>query len=127
MAQPTEKRRKRGNSTNGKPGIDVDVTDVPSETAGHRLRREAWESGETGAKRKHNKRVADPDSFTARVTERRVDLVQRIKEGLPPREYLPASDRMLIRGKRHQIAAPWKVGKSLSQLVHAVDMTLAGA
>ena len=65
-------------------------------------------------------------SFEDRVTSRRVDLLQRLEEGLPPIEYLPASDRMLRRGKRHQWAAPKKVGKSLGALVHAVDVVLAG-
>ena len=69
---------------------------------------------------------APAGSFAERVTSRRVDLLQRLEEGLPPIEYLPASDRMLRRGKRHQWAAPKKVGKSLGALVHAVDVVLGG-
>lgn len=66
-------------------------------------------------------------SFEDRVASRRVDLVERIRDGIPPAEYLPASDGMLRRGKRHQVVAPKKVGKSLETLVHSVDMILAGA
>jgi len=66
-------------------------------------------------------------SFADRVELRRVDLVDLIERGLPPLEFLPASDEMLVRGKRHMMAAPAKDGKSLANLVHAVDMTLDGA
>jgi len=65
-------------------------------------------------------------SFEDRVASRRVDLLQRLKDGLPPIEYLPASDQMLRRGKRHHWAAPKKAGKSLAALVHASDVVLAG-
>jgi hypothetical protein len=58
----------------------------------------------------------DTAGFAARVSNTRVDLIQRIKDGIPPTDYLPASDGMLIRGKRHQIAAPRKEGKSLSMI-----------
>jgi hypothetical protein len=34
---------------------------------------------------------------------------------------------MLVRGKRHLVAAPAKVGKSISFLAHYIDMALAGA
>lgn len=71
--------------------------------------------------------VDDSDDFARRVSDRRVDLVKRLEEGVPPIEYLPASDGMLIRGKRHLIPAPKKAGKSLAMLVHGVRMVLAGA
>lgn len=67
------------------------------------------------------------DSFAARVTSRRKDLVRLVTEGIPPVEYLPASDGMLVRGGRHLLPANAKTGKSLAQLVHTVDMTEAGA
>jgi hypothetical protein len=70
---------------------------------------------------------AEPGSFAERVTARRVDLVQLIRDGLPPVEYLPESDGMLVKGKRHLIAAPRKEGKSIAMLVHWVRMALAGA
>jgi hypothetical protein len=70
--------------------------------------------------------TAAAGSFADRVTSRRVDLVQRRREGIPPVDYLPASDRMLRRGKRHQWVAPKKVGKSIGALVHGVDIALAG-
>jgi hypothetical protein len=66
-------------------------------------------------------------SFAARVAGTRVDLVQRIKDGIPATDYLPASDGMLIRGKRHQVVAPRKEGKSFAMLVHWTQMILAGA
>lgn len=65
--------------------------------------------------------------FADRVTGRRVDLVQRIQDGVPQADYLPASDGMLRRGKRHQWVAPKKVGKSIGALAHGVDIVLAGA
>ena len=69
----------------------------------------------------------DPASFAARVTATRVDLIARIRDGIPPIDYLPASEGMLVRGKRHQIPAPKKSGKSLSMLVHWATMVQAGA
>ena len=68
-----------------------------------------------------------PGSFAARVTARELDLVQLIDKGIPPLEYLPASDEMLRRGKRHYVAAPAKEGKSIAVLAHLVDMVIAGA
>ncbi len=65
--------------------------------------------------------------FESRVLSKRVDLVTRIEEGLPPIAYLPESDGMLIRGKRHIIAAPRKEGKSIAMLVHWARMALAEA
>lgn len=69
----------------------------------------------------------DPGSFDARVTATRVDLIARMRDGIPPIDYLPASEGMLIRGKRHQIPAPKKSGKSLSMLVHWATMVQAGS
>lgn len=66
-------------------------------------------------------------SFADRVASRRVSLVELIERGLPPLDFLPASDEMLVRGKRHMIAAPAKAGKSLAVLVHVIDMILEGA
>jgi hypothetical protein len=65
--------------------------------------------------------------FDDRVRSRRVDLVQRIRDGIPPIEYLPASEGMLVTGRRHHVAAPKKSGKSLGFVVHLVDMVIAGA
>jgi hypothetical protein len=66
-------------------------------------------------------------SFDTRIAARRVDLVQLLEEGIPSIEYLPASEGMLVRGKRHLIAAPQKTGKSIGMEAHWVDMVLAGA
>lgn len=65
-------------------------------------------------------------SFAARVGSRERDLVQLVEEGLPPLEFLPASVDMLVRGKRHLVAAPHKTGKSIGMETHWVDMALAG-
>jgi AAA domain-containing protein len=69
----------------------------------------------------------DPASFGARVAGTRVDLIARIRDGIPPIDYLPASEEMLIRGKRHIVPAPRKSGKSLGWLVHCTTMVEAGA
>jgi hypothetical protein len=68
-----------------------------------------------------------PGSFEDRVASRRVDLFARIRDGIPEAVYLPASLGMLRAGKRHHMPAPKKVGKSIAELVHSVDMGLAGA
>lgn len=69
----------------------------------------------------------DPTGFAARVGATFVNLIERIRQGIPPIDYLPASEGMLVRGRRHQITAPKKEGKSLAMLVHWVTMALAGA
>jgi hypothetical protein len=66
-------------------------------------------------------------SFASRVTGRRVDLIELIEDGIPSNDYLPASDGMFVRGKRHLIAAPKKTGKSLGLLVHLTQMVIAGS
>jgi hypothetical protein len=71
--------------------------------------------------------TTDPASFAARVAATRVDLLERISLGIPPIDYLPASDGMLVRGKRHLLAAPKKQGKTISKLVHWTTMACAGA
>jgi hypothetical protein len=68
-----------------------------------------------------------PGSFDARVLARQRELVDLVELGLPPLESLPASDGMLLRGKRHYCPAPAKTGKSIFWLTHQVDMCLAGA
>lgn len=68
-----------------------------------------------------------PGSFAARVTSKAINLVELIDKGIPPVRYLPASDEMLRRGKRHYIAAPAKEGKSIGVLAHLADMAVAGA
>jgi hypothetical protein len=69
----------------------------------------------------------EPGSFDDRVRSRRVDLFARLESGPTPICYLPASEGMLVRGKRHHAPAPKKTGKSFGWLCHTVDMTLAGA
>ena len=67
----------------------------------------------------------EPGTFGQRVLAKRRDLVELLVRGVPPVEFLPASAGMLVRGKRHQIAAPKKTGKSIGALVHWVDMIAA--
>lgn len=62
-----------------------------------------------------------------RLAASRIDLVGFIEDGVPDREWLPCSDKMLARGGRHHVAAPLKSGKSLAFLAHSVDMAAAGA
>lgn len=66
-------------------------------------------------------------TFTERLAAASRDLVSLVRDGLPPLEYLPASDGMLVRGARHYWPAPRKGGKSIVTLNHVVSMVLAGA
>lgn len=68
----------------------------------------------------------EPGSFAARVRATRVDLVSLVEKGLPPLSYVAASEGMLVRGKRHLLAAEKKEGKSIATLNHAIDIALAG-
>jgi hypothetical protein len=63
----------------------------------------------------------------AAVLERsRVDLIQLIAAGLPPRAFVPGADGLLPKGKRVHIAAEKKTGKSLSiGVVTAVEIVSA--
>lgn len=70
--------------------------------------------------------VVDPTSFEARFLKRTVDLVQIIREGIPPREYHVLSEGMLVKGKKHQCPGPAKTGKSLVWLAHFARMAMAG-
>ena len=76
---------------------------------------------------------AGPDSATltgpaAALAASRVDLLKMIRDGIPPREFVAGSNGMLVKGKRHHIAAAKKVGKSLTiGVVAAVDWIIAGA
>jgi hypothetical protein len=67
-----------------------------------------------------------PD-FSERVSDREIDLIKLIEEGVPELEYLPGAAGILVRGRRHLIAAPAKSGKSFSTQVHVMHMVQAGA
>lgn len=97
------------------------MTKIPVDTRGVAPRRSVRRSSTSA--RGSRKR----GSFDTRIAARRVDLVQLLEEGIPSIEYLPASEGMLVRGKRHLIAAPQKTGKSIGMEAHWVDMILAGA
>jgi hypothetical protein len=103
--------------------LDELIPDEPDEDPG------AWavEPSVNGNVSRARQSSVDPASFAARIAATRVDLVERIRDGIPPIDYLPASDGMLVRGKRHQIPAPKKSGKSLTMLVHWTAMVEAGA
>ncbi len=68
----------------------------------------------------------NPTSLKARVLSKQVDLVTASEQGVPPREWLPACEGLLVPGKRHLIAAPAKAGKSIGMLVLCVDICLSG-
>src|SRR5439155_25125674 len=61
------------------------------------------------------------------VVDKQLALVKRIKDGIPPIDYLPESDSMFVKGKRHTISAPRKTGKSIANLAHCVRISLAEA
>jgi hypothetical protein len=96
--------------------VPYDVSHVASVEP---IRNHDWRSGGDDAD-------VMPGSFAARVERRRIDLVARVREGVPPREYHAHSEGMLVRGKRHLIAAPKKSGKSIACLAHWVRLALAG-
>jgi hypothetical protein len=69
--------------------------------------------------------ASDPVSALA---SSRVDLLKIIREGIPPRKFIPGSAGMIVAGKRHHIAAAKKLGKSLTiGVVGAVEWIAAGA
>ena len=60
------------------------------------------------------------------LAESRVDLVERIREGIPERQYVPGGDGWLIAGKRYLVYSPSGVGKSLAMLIVAVEIVRQG-
>lgn len=56
----------------------------------------------------------------------RVDLVERICDGIPERQFVPGGERWLLVGKRYVFVAPAGAGKSLVALIVAVDVVAAG-
>ena len=71
-------------------------------------------------------KTPESGSFSTRVTDRHVDLIQLITDGIPPREYHAHSANMLLVGARHLLSAPKKTGKSFATFLHTVRMVLAG-
>lgn len=65
-------------------------------------------------------------SFADRVTARRVDLLARIRDGLPEIAYVPGSCDRYVAARRHYIPGPKKTGKSFLAALDAVDIPLAG-
>lgn len=56
----------------------------------------------------------------------RVDLVGRIEEGIPPRQFVPGGGEWLLVGKRYLLVAKAGSGKSLVALIVAADVVGAG-
>lgn len=72
-----------------------------------------------------NGRPADVGAMDA-LAASRVDLIERIREGIPEREFVPGGAPWLIAGKRYLIPAPAGTGKSLLGLVVALGVVEAG-
>jgi hypothetical protein len=71
--------------------------------------------------------VTGVDAARQALDRSRVDLLALLKDGMPERDFLPGSDRLFVRGKRHHISADAKTGKSLGiAVVAAVDIVIAG-
>ncbi|MGI8730823.1 MAG: AAA family ATPase [Solirubrobacteraceae bacterium] len=85
------------------------------------------EPAANGTGPENHEQRAPTGSLDQRLADARVDLLAYIEGGIPEREWLPGSDRMLARGARHHLSAALKSGKSLSLLAHSVDMVAAGA
>lgn len=57
----------------------------------------------------------------------RVDVVARIKAGIPERQFVDGTGRTIVKSKRHHLAAGGKTGKSLTMgVVMAHDVVAAG-
>jgi hypothetical protein len=70
--------------------------------------------------------VSQPTAVSAALDEARVDLVERIRKGIPEREYVPGGEEWLLKGKRYLVFAPAGIGKSLAVLVQAVETVAHG-
>src|SRR5262245_1308309 len=68
----------------------------------------------------------DDHPATDLLAESRVDLIERIRNGIPKREFVPGCDGWLIRGKRYLLFASAGVGKSIAVLVVAVEVVALG-
>ena len=60
------------------------------------------------------------------LSEFRVDLVKRIREGIPEREFVSGCEEWLIRGKRYMLFASAGIGKSIAVLPIAVEVVAQG-
>ena len=65
---------------------------------------------------------ASSDSETDLLHEFRVDLIARIKDGIPERQFVPGCDGFLLGGKRYLAFAAAGVGKSIAALVVGVEV-----
>lgn len=56
----------------------------------------------------------------------RIDLVERIGEGIPERRWVPGGEPWLLAGKRYLLPAPAGTGKSLLAVIVGVEVVAAG-
>lgn len=70
--------------------------------------------------------AAHARSFGQRVAATRVDLFDRIRDGVPPIEHVPGSNGRYVAGRRHYLPGPKKTGKSFTTALDAIDITIAG-
>jgi hypothetical protein len=68
----------------------------------------------------------DDDLTYEHIIGNRTKLIQRIRGGIPPRPYHALSHGILVKGKRHQCVAPYKVGKSIAWQSHLTQVCLEG-
>jgi hypothetical protein len=71
------------------------------------------------------KRDGEPGEILA-LEDARVDLVERIREGIPERDYVPGGEGWLIPAKRYLVYSASGVGKTLGFLIVAVEIVRAG-
>ena len=67
--------------------------------------------------------TADPTSALASA---QVDLIDRIRVGIPEREMVPGGAPWLLKGKRYLLPAPAGTGKSLLAVIAAAEVVEAG-
>ena len=105
------------------PGPHKDVHDLL--TAGGKLDDLLPLAGED--ERAEGARGGAPASAAAALAASRVDLAALIRDGVPPREFIPGSGGALVVGKRHLVFAGPKLGKSITMaVVTALDIIAAG-
>jgi hypothetical protein len=81
----------------------------------------------TAAPRDPGANGAGVSAIEAALRSSRVDLLERVRDGLPPREFIPGMGGALVRGKRHHIHGPAKTGKTETiAVVGGLDIAAAG-
>ncbi len=120
--------RRRAERVSGRPADDLCnlATLIRTEASPYELARWLTEAAEVG----RNGDGVGPDQGAqdarAALEGARVDLIERIRDGIPEREYLPGGDGWLIAGKRYLVFSPSGVGKTIGTLVVAVEVVRHG-